>query len=463
MTRLYLILVLALLFASCTKDALDKKTDASLAVPTTISDFQQLLDGVEGGAVQNAPGLFSFRTLGDYLADEAVVIDKNYTTYFAGTPFIAGVLEWKQNMFSSLTKCYEWDMQYQIILNANIALEGIKNIPVTAANRAAWNNVEGMGLFIRGQEFYNLSQFWTKPYNAATATSDLGIVLRTSADADIPSVRSTVEQTYTQIVNDLQASIALLPNTSIENTQLSKVRPSKAAAYGMLARVYLAMGDSAQVQLYADSALQLYSTLMDYNTLTAISNFNAETLYTSVDLSGTVGYTYGPWNTDSALFNLYDNNDLRKSLFFTNSAYAGGLIFNGDYSGGNYFTGIAVDELYLLRAEGYARMGNVNSAMADLNTLLVKRYTTGTFTPRTATDAFDALQQIITERRKELVFRGCRWTDLRRLNTDPRFATTLSRKVLGVTYTLPPNDSRYTLRIPDYIISQSNGTIVQNP
>ena len=77
--------------------------------------------------------------------------------------------------------------------------------------------------------------------------------------------------------------------------------------------------------------------------------------------------------------------------------------------------------------------------------------------------ALTTLTQILTERRKELVHRGCRWTDLRRLNMDPRFATTLTRTLLGATYTLPPNDSRYTLQIPSYIITASNGSITQNP
>jgi hypothetical protein len=462
----YIILLSALVMTlgvSCTKNALNQKPDATLAVPTTLNDFQEILDGIDGGAISNAPGLLSYRTLGDYLSDEAGVTDNNYTTYFAGNPFIAGVLEWNKGMFTSLTSLLEWDNQYKNILNANVALEGVNGIAETPSDQQTWSNVKGMALFIRGQMFYNLAQFWARPYNAATAGSDIGIVLRTSSNADIPSVRSTVQQTYTQILSDLQTAVQLLPNTSAENTQVSKVRPSKAAAYGMLARVYLAMGDSVNVGLYADSALQLYSTLMDYNTVSYFSNFNAETLYTSVDMSGTIGSTYGPWTIDTSLINLYDNTDLRKSLFFVNSAYSGGYVFVGDYSGYYYFTGIAVDELYLLRAEAFARQGNASAAMADLNTLLIKRYQTGTFVPRTATSASDALVQVITERRKELVFRGCRWTDLRRLNTDPRFATTLSRTVQGTTYTLPPNDDRYTLQVPNYVITAAGGSISQTP
>jgi starch-binding outer membrane protein, SusD/RagB family len=463
---IHLVALMALSGVACTKDALNQKPDATIAIPTTISDFQQMLDGLEGGAISNAPGLFSYRSLGDYLSDELTVTDNNYNTYFKGTPFVAGVVTWDKNMFSSLTStngCREWDNQYKIILSTNVALEGLSKIAVTGSNRSSWNLAEGIALFIRGQLFYNLAQFWAKPYNAATASTDPGIVLRTHSDASAASVRSTVKESYDQILNDLKDALPLLPNTSSENTQLSKVRPSKAAAYGALARTYLAMGDSVNMEKYADSALQLYSTLMDYNSLSYFSNFNAEMVYSSVDFGGTPAGQYGPWNIDTNFIKSYDADDLRKTLFFVNSAYAGGYVFIGDYSGNYAFTGIAVDELYLLRAEGNARLSNTADALADLNTLLVKRYKSGTFVPRTAVDAGDALAQVITERRKELVMRGCRWTDLRRLNTDSRFAVTLSRKLLGVSYTLPPNDSRYTLQIPAYIISASNGSIAQNP
>lgn len=65
----------------------------------------------------------------------------------------------------------------------------------------------------------------------------------------------------------------------------------------------------------------------------------------------------------------------------------------------------------------------------------------------------ELLHKIILERRKELVFRGLRWTDLRRLNKETEFAITLRRTVKGMEYVLPPNDPRYTQQIPFSVIS----------
>lgn len=462
-TKKYRVLIgmACLLLSACSKDILNKKSDDSIAIPGTINDYQQLLDGVEGGALTNAPGLLSFRSLGDYLSDDKMVTDANYKTYFLSQGLITGVIKWDKQMFNSVTALDEWDKQYETILYANTALDGLKQIPVTPSNRIAWNNVQGMALFMRGQMFYNVAQFWAAPYHATTAAKDQGIVLRTNSDASVPSVRSSAEETYQQILSDFKAALPLLPNNTNDNTPLSKVRPSKATVYGALARTYLAMGDSVNTYKYADSALQIYSTLIDYNTVTSFEYYNQETIHAAVDLGGSITHTYGFFSIDSNFIKTYDDNDLRKSIFFFNSSYAGGWVFNGDYSFNLAFTGIAVDELYLLRAEASARQGNTQDAMNDLNTLLVKRFKTGTYVTRTAIDASDALKQVIAERRKELTCRGLRWTDLRRLNSDPRFAVTLKRSLQGTVYTLPPNDSRYTLQVPDYIIAAAHGSIAQ--
>ena len=114
------------------------------------------------------------------------------------------------------------------------------------------------------------------------------------------------------------------------------------------------------------------------------------------------------------------------------------------------FAGIATNEVYLIRAESLARLGQKDAAMQVLNALLVKRWRTGTYVPLVAVDAEDALKKILVERRKEVPFHAnLVWEDLRRLNKDSRFARTLTRVIAGVTYTLAPNDKRYTLPIPD--------------
>ena len=111
----------------------------------------------------------------------------------------------------------------------------------------------------------------------------------------------------------------------------------------------------------------------------------------------------------------------------------------------------------VLVAEGV----KTSQAIQDLNALLAKRWKSGSFVPVTAMTSEDALKIILEERRKELVFRGLRWSDLKRLNKEPRFAVTLEKTIAGKEYVLPPNDNRYVFPIPSAVIQMSG--IEQNP
>ena len=240
-------------------------------------------------------------------------------------------------------------------------------------------------------------------------------------------------------------------------------RPSKAAGYAALARVYLAMQDYAKAGAYADSSLQLHPYLMDYNTIEPAAAFpfplfNPEVIFHVQSLSVPSLY-YG--QVDTLLYASYAAEDLRKALFFSGSP--GNTTFKGHYYGGSdgsVFSGIASDEMYLVKAESEARLGLAEKAIETLNTLLHKRWKEETFVPLNAASAEEALALILVERRKELPFRGLRWYDLRRQNQDPRFAKTLVRQLEGQTYELLPQDKRYVLLIPEEVITMTG--IAQN-
>ncbi|MBS1503668.1 MAG: RagB/SusD family nutrient uptake outer membrane protein, partial [Bacteroidetes bacterium] len=301
--------------------------------------------------------------------------------------------------------------------------------------------------------------------NAKTALSDLGIPLRLKADIAEKVGRGTVQEVYDQIINDLNQAITLLPSV----TQPYRTTPTKQAAYATLARVYLTMGDYGNALSNANSALGFNNTLLDYNTLTPSSRLsmpyfynNPEVLIYSVISTGILANLYAV--IDSSLYKSYDNNDLRKTLFFSGIPNAYGPSFVGTYGGKNpyqLFSAPAVDELYLIKAECEARAGSTNQAMTDLNALLSKRWKTGTFTNRTASSSSDALAQILTERRKELVMRGVRWSDLRRLNGDPNYSVTITRKYKGQLYNLTPGSNLYVWPIPQDEILYSG--IPDNP
>ena len=151
-------------------------------------------------------------------------------------------------------------------------------------------------------------------------------------------------------------------------------------------------------------------------------------------------------------YDTYQTNDLRKDLFFSNEESL--ILFRGSYDANiTLFAGIATDELYLIKAECEARNNREEQALSTLNSLLETRWTTGTFVPYTQSE--NALEDILKERRKSLLFRGLRWMDLKRLNMENEHTTILERNLLGESYQLDPNSPKYAFPIPDDVISLS--------
>lgn len=444
-----LLFIPVLLIAGCTKNFLDVKPDQSLVVPTTLDDLQALLDNTN---IHN----INMPSLQEASSDDYYVTAASYQS--VTVPMYQNAYIWKSDIYAGSADVNDWNGRYQQIFYANNALEGLGKLK-DAATDPRYAAIKGTALFFRAFAFFQLAQLYCKPYDPACAKNDPGIPLRTSSDINKVTGRGTVEETYTQIIGDLKTAISLLP-VAVP----FKTRPSLTAAQGLLARVYLSMNDYTNALQYADAALNGYSTLIDYNTLSQtatlpFSRFNNEVIFHST-MANTSITLASRLIVDTLLYRAYQVNDLRPKLYFKTSA--GVNTFKATYAGSTtFFNGIATDELYLIRAECYARTGNTQQAMTDLNTLLTKRWKSGTFSALTAATAGDALKLILAERRKELIFRGLRWTDLRRLNLDPNYAITLRRNLSGQSYTLPPNDKRYVLPIPDLVIQLSG--IFQNP
>lgn len=443
LTFLVIAIGACLSIASC-KKYLDAKPNQTLATPATIDDLRGILNNYN---FINA----RFPAAGEVASDN----------YYLKTADFNNLVE-RQRMFYTWQKYDDiggdYTAPYSAIEYANIVLDALPNI---TGDMQSKNVIKGNGLFLRGSYHFALAQLFAKPYMAATANSDFGIALRLTSDITVKPVRSSVAATYSSILTDLKASAALLP-ANIH----AKYLPSRAAAYGMLARVYLSMNDYANAGLYADSALNLYNTLIDYNSVSTTATipfpqFNGEVIY-DARASQAPALATAKARADSNLYTSYAANDLRKTLYFKTNAT--GVFFKPTYTGQNsnaLFTGIATDELYLMKAEAQARSGNVTGALTALNALLTVRYKSGTYVPYSVSDQGQLLSLILRERRKELLLRGLRWIDLRRLNQDSNYAFTLYRNVNGSSFTLAPQSTRYVFEIDQNAVNISG--LTQNP
>ncbi|WP_166437111.1 RagB/SusD family nutrient uptake outer membrane protein [Niastella caeni] len=435
MKKIVLLIYSALGLLACKKDKLNTKPDSTQIIPETIAYYQMLLDN------QN---YFNYTT---FLAETGS--DNYYATENAWTNFNAVCKYsyiWAQDPFEGGT-VNDWNLSYTTIYYANTVLEGINRLGAEKGSPAGLR-ATGEAYFHRAHAFFQLAQLFCKVYDPATAKTDLGIPLRKRSDVTLGIARSTVQETYDQIIADLLEAEKLLPPLPDYKT-----RPGKLAVAALLSRVYLSMSDYDRSFQYADKALSQYNVLMNYHTIkntgVPFKQFNDEVIWHTVMGGSMIFNADNNCSVDTALYESFDSNDMRKQLFFGigNRPY-----FKGTYAGlttSFKFCGLAVDELYLTRAECYAHKDMLREAMNDLNTLMTKRWNNNnSFKPFQATTKKDALQQILRERRKELLFRGLRWMDLRRLNLAGADIN-LKRIIGNDTFHLSANSLRYIYPIPD--------------
>ncbi len=431
--------LLLVLFQSCKKEWLEAKPDDLVSVPSTISDYQALLDNSRQiFNVNQSAGLAEISSGDFYITDEAW---KELFNAQEKAAYIWG----PTNGFYNKERSIDWVNGYWRILNANFILEGIDKIRPSATEQQEWNNVKGSALFYRAFDLFCLAQEYCVVYNDNTASKDLGLPLRLEYDVNVQVKRSNLQETYDRIFSDLHEASSLLTSKP-----LFKTRPSKEAVYALLARANLAIENYGEAGKYADLVLQIQSDLMDYSKINPalanpISKFNPEVIFHS-------SFSYGIFSPSKlivqpALFNEYDIRDYRRDIFYT--ANGSTMTFVGNYTGDkNLFGGLATDEMYLIRAEAEARNKELSLALADLNHLRRSRWR-GQYQDLESSNPNVVLDLVLKERRKELAFRGLRWIDLRRLNRDARYAVTLTRTVNKIVYVLYPNEKRYIFPIDE--------------
>lgn len=441
------------LFTACHKqdEWLDIKSKNSDITPSKLDHYQSILD-------------YTTYMNDSYPALPLVSADNYYVTYaslMSEATYAKYVYTWDMDPYQGTNNISDWNSPYIIVEYANISLDGITRIQRDNTNQTAWDNIRGSALFYRAYAFYQLVNEFARPYDPLTAATDPGIPLRVSPDVNQPSTRASIQECYDKIIADLKEAETLLPQTAQYQT-----RPSKTAVAALLARVYLNLSDYTNAKMYADKAITSKPDLLDLNTLNlgaakpfpVFPNHPEIIFYASSTIfSLTLLFSL----VDTTMLRSYAADDLRVKAFYNTTS--AGTTFKGQYTGSYYtFGGLAVNELYLIRAEANARLGNTQAALQDLNTLLIKRWKKGSFQPVQTIDAQQALDTILAERRKELPFTGTlRWEDLRRLNKENRYKKILTRLLNGQVYQLNPGDNRYTMPIPDAEIKLSG--LEQNP
>lgn len=440
-------------YACTNSDFLNVKPNSTILTPSTLEDVQKLLNN----NINLCSGLAVMSS------DEYIVSQEDWNV----APAIErNAYVWAKDLYEGTRGVLDWDRPFRAVFYANNALAVLQELEPSEAGQVIYDDLKGQALFKRAFASYELIRNFCKSYDEVSAETDLGIPIRKEPAIDRLAQRSSLADSYRFVLDDLKLAVQLLG----PRLDSDLFRPNNAAAHALLARIYLDMGRYAEAELHADSTLLLYDRLIDYNTVSTTSEtpfpdtheellFNAATV--GLYRFTTSGAFARGYRVAQDLIDSYSAHDLRPQLYFLGANDEGYVMKRGYYGTGLYpFTGLAVDEVYLIKAECLARSGKEEQAVESLLSLLAKRYVSGkTPSADEVVEGKTVLQTVLEERRKELVWRGLRWHDIKRYNRDGHNIT-LTRTLGGQTYTLPANDPRFVFPIPDDEIEYSG--ITQN-
>lgn len=408
--------VLLVSLASCKKSFLELNPPTSLTPEVALAteaDLQVALRGAYAGL--KTTGLYgrSLMVLGDMMGDNTYQSTLNTNRY---TMFNNNTYTVTDGDVAAL-----WSNAYTVILRAN------NIINATVAANANVNQYKGEAYAIRALAYYNLVRFFATPYTQDPAA--LGVPLITTYNADAKPGRAKVSEVYALINADLNQAYTLM--TKFTNSS----QFSKYAAKALQAKVYNTMGDktnakTAALDVITNSGFTPVSATAHAGYWSGVS-FRTDKVETLFELSfdavannafDALAYiylqsgNYGDMLCADDLYASFSATDARKALYATGTRGGLASVFVNKYTS---FTGdhsdtkvIRMAEMYLIAAEA-SYPANEADAIKYVNEVTSRRGATAI-----ASTGAALLEDIITERRKELAFEGERYHDLQRLKRD---------------------------------------------
>jgi len=472
--------VLVLSQTSCKKDFLEIQPKGYTIAKTT-SDYEQLL---------NATYLSTSFSASSYLADDIA----------AQEMYLDGALLRAQRLFMFSDSVYLPDeLPTEITDQESYVPRLYVYNKVINEVMGSQNGTEEQKLALQAEAkvgravcLLSFLNDFSKPYNAATAETDLGVPIITKAEVtQTQFVRATIKEGYDFMIKDLTDALPYLGEV------VNRRKFSKAAAEFYLGRIYLYMADFARARTHIDGAfaalagsaipldLYDYNVVLDPNSADTwypdaifllankplaandkqiIYNITSRTFFfNSANTFVTSPQTAALYDPSDKRLNLYSNTELFGDFQFPHGMRRYSAGFTQDI-------GPSLPDLYLMRAELKARTNDLGGAKADVEFLRVNRMPANiaVVPANIATDQTALVKFILDERIREFATSGLRWLDQRRLSVDPLYSNTVryTHEVYDAdgnvvaTYTLRPE--RFALKFGQRMLNENKG-LVENP
>uniref|UniRef100_UPI003217AA23 RagB/SusD family nutrient uptake outer membrane protein n=1 Tax=uncultured Draconibacterium sp. TaxID=1573823 RepID=UPI003217AA23 len=368
-----------------------------------------------------------------------------------------------------------WDQIYSTIFLCNNLLA---NVTLIEGNQDEAMRIKGETLAIRGLAYFDLLRLFAYPpiYSCPGGAQyndkyKMGVPLILSQEEAInaltePPVRTDAETCYDQVVTDFKDAA-----TNLANSSAADGRVSLQAVNALLARVYLYLGNWSGVITAAEAATS-GGSMLDYDDYKTnyFKAYNSENIweldYSLADNLGSNSLNHLTRNptidipgdpndgkiADDAIgyagygANVYIREvlraipeDVRTYLICDNELgpETGIRKYIGD--GGHSIHNITIvrlPEVYLTLAEAYAEQGSDLTKAADYLNMVYEKRTNITYT---GTTKEQIIQDVLLERRKELVLEGhTYWDHFRRaIPFDREAEGNVGSEVAHIDFTLP--------------------------
>jgi hypothetical protein len=346
---------------------------------------------------------------------------------------------------------FTWGIFFDLVNQANNVIDGVtKSATLPEATKA---RLLGEGRAIRAWSYFELVREFAHAYSENPNTPGVPIYTIPTSSTTTGNPRAKLSENYAMIVEDLENAVANLGTTR----QLKDVI-NKEVANGLLARVYLEMGNWEKAKTAAQAAkanypltASEYSPMVDIGKKEVIWGFpqqSDQTIFygTPSAYFGYTGTVINAFYIDSNFVNSFSSTDIRKATF-VNSGRTDfkkwlSKKFGSTTNFNDHFVMMRSAEMWLIEAEAKARLGE-----ADAGTVLYAVQKNRDPNAVASGNTGQALiNEILYEKRKDLYGEiGIGFLDIKRLGL-PLVRST--GHPLLYRFNFPANDNRFTLKIP---------------
>lgn len=386
----------------------------------------------------------SFQSAEYYIWDNVLFQDVRSDNHYAGgdNPEVFSI-DYLEVSPTNSRLFKNWSNIYNAIAKANTVMERAPLVTDPALSEVRRSQIIGEAHFLRAFHYYTLVTKWGGVPLVLSSTTSVN-------PDDIRLPRSTEQEVYDQIIEDLDMAISLLPDTYGSDANTNKARATSGAANALAAKAMMQSPspDYNMVLGYIDeveSSLANY-TLIDYNHLFDGNHYNnAESILEIQFLGGNEG-NYGPqlllppsisgdsWRKfvtpSHDLIDAYNaqGDDVRRDatvLFetvnwvdeFWGNAVGSSIPFGYKWKNASGWASsdrqyiLRFGDIVLLKAEAHARLNQLAPAATEVNRIR-NRVGLANLSSTATSSQSNLLQAILDERRLELAQEAQRWDDL---------------------------------------------------